>query len=59
MDQSKIPEHTPVIGADGMPTGTVDRIEAPRLKIRRARALFPSNYPLADWAMRWIAGVQP
>jgi hypothetical protein len=39
MDLSHIPEHAPVIGADGVPIGTVDRIEGRRLKIRRKGAL--------------------
>jgi hypothetical protein len=39
MDLSQIPEHAPVIGADGVPIGTVDRIEGRRLKIRRVGAL--------------------
>lgn len=39
MDLSQIPEHAPVIGADGVPIGTVDRIEGRRLKIRRKGAL--------------------
>jgi hypothetical protein len=39
MDLSQIPEHAPVIGADGVPIGFVDRIEGRRLKIRRNGAL--------------------
>ena len=39
MDLSQIPQHAPVIGADGVPIGTVDRIEGRRLKIRREGAL--------------------
>ena len=39
MDLSQIPEHAPVIGADGVPIGSVDRIEGRRLKITRKGAL--------------------
>jgi len=39
MDLSLIPQHAPVIGADGVPIGAVDRIEGHRVKIRRAGAL--------------------
>jgi hypothetical protein len=39
MDLSQIPEHAPVIGADGVSIGVVDRIEGRRLKIRREGAL--------------------
>jgi hypothetical protein len=33
MDLSQIPQHAPVIGADGSPIGAVDCIEGRRLKI--------------------------
>jgi hypothetical protein len=39
MDLSKIPEHAPVIGADGVPIGIVDRVDGRRLKITRKGAL--------------------
>jgi hypothetical protein len=39
MDLSQIPQHAPIIGADGAPIGVVDRIEGRRLKIRREGAL--------------------
>lgn len=39
MDLSQIPEHAPVIGADGVPIGVVDRIDGRRLKITRKGAL--------------------
>jgi hypothetical protein len=39
LDLSQIPEHAPVIGADGVPVGAVDRIEGRRLKITRKGAL--------------------
>jgi hypothetical protein len=39
MDLSQIPQHAPVIGADGVPIGVVDRIDGHRLKITRKGAL--------------------
>jgi hypothetical protein len=39
MDLSQIPEHAPVIGADGVPIGVIDRIDGGRLKITRKGAL--------------------
>jgi hypothetical protein len=36
---SQIPEHAPVIGADGVSIGVVDRIDGHRLKITRKGAL--------------------
>jgi hypothetical protein len=39
MDLSQIPQHAPVIGADGVPIGVVDRIDGRRLKITRKGAL--------------------
>ena len=34
-DRSKIKEHAKVIGADGVPVGTVDRVEGDRLKLTK------------------------
>jgi hypothetical protein len=39
MDLSTLPEHAPVIGADGAPVGNVDRVDGRRLKITRKGAL--------------------
>lgn len=35
VDISRIREHAAVIGADGVPVGTVDRIEGDRIKLAR------------------------
>ena len=35
VDSSKIKEHMKVIGADGAPVGTVDRVEGDRIKLTR------------------------
>jgi hypothetical protein len=35
VDSSKIREHMKVIGADGAPVGTVDRVEGDRIKLTR------------------------
>jgi hypothetical protein len=34
-DRSKIQEHAKVIGADGVPVGTVDRVEGERIKLTK------------------------
>ncbi len=34
-DISKVKEHMKVIGADGVPVGTVDRVEGGRIKLTR------------------------
>jgi hypothetical protein len=39
MNPSEIPEHAPVVGADGVAVGVVDRIEGRRLKLTRPGAL--------------------
>jgi hypothetical protein len=39
MNQSEIPEHAPVVGADGVTVGVVDRIDGRRLKLTRTGAL--------------------
>jgi hypothetical protein len=39
MNLSEIPEHAPVVGADGVTIGIVDRIDGRRLKLTRAGAL--------------------
>jgi hypothetical protein len=36
VDVSKIQEHMKVIGADGVPVGTVDRVEGDRIKLTKA-----------------------
>jgi hypothetical protein len=36
MDVSQIQEHMHVIGADGAPVGTVDRVEGDRIKLTKA-----------------------
>jgi hypothetical protein len=36
VDMSKIKEHMKVIGADGVPVGTVDRVEGDRIKLTKA-----------------------
>jgi hypothetical protein len=35
MDLSNIKEHAEVIGADGVPIGTVDRVEGDRIKLTK------------------------
>lgn len=35
-DRSNIREHAKVIGADGVPVGTVDRIDGDRIKLTKA-----------------------
>ena len=35
IDASKIREHAPVIGADGVHVGTVDRVEGGRIKLTK------------------------
>lgn len=35
VDISKVKEHMHVIGADGVPVGTVDRVEGDRIKLTR------------------------
>jgi hypothetical protein len=35
VDTSKIKEHMKVVGADGAPVGTVDRVEGSRIKLTR------------------------
>ena len=35
LDKSQIKEHAKVIGADGVPVGTVDRVEGDRIKLTR------------------------
>jgi hypothetical protein len=39
MDFPEIPEHAPVVGADGVPVGVVDRVDGRRIKLRRKGAL--------------------
>lgn len=39
MNLSDIPEHAPVVGADGVSVGVVDRIDGRRLKLTRKGAL--------------------
>ena len=34
-DPATIKEHAPVIGADGVPVGTVDRVQGDRIKLTR------------------------
>jgi hypothetical protein len=36
IDPSRIEEHMPVIGSDGQPVGTVDRVEGNCIKLTRA-----------------------
>ena len=36
IDTNAIKEHARIIGADGVPVGTVDRIEGDRIKLTRA-----------------------
>jgi hypothetical protein len=39
MNLSDIPEHAPVVGADGVSVGVVDRVDGRRLKLIREGAL--------------------
>jgi hypothetical protein len=36
IDQSKIREHMEVIGSDGQPVGTVDKVEGNRIKLTKS-----------------------
>lgn len=36
IDKSKIKEHAKIVGADGVPVGTVDRVEGERIKLVKA-----------------------
>lgn len=36
IDKSKIKEHSRIIGADGVPVGTVDRVQGDRIKLVKA-----------------------